>query len=443
MEAVMNDERYVSTVDRAAEWDSPLAILVSGLLLLETLTGLAITFLPFSFVAQVSVLVHTIASVGFAVLYVVYQIRHWRVYQPALMSHFKLTGYFSLASAAVCGASGIVVMIQALFLTRISHFWDRVHLVSTFALIAAIVPHVTLIITRDRKARGAGHGTPVGESQKRFGQGVVLVTTAGVCLVGLWTYGYDEVKFKNEFPADYNYKYGRDRPFGPSLATTSDSGAFDARSISGSLSCGTARCHDQIVREWQPSAHRYSAMDPAFQAVQAVMGKQNSPESTRYCGGCHDPISLFSGAKNVFSENLTNLAGYQEGVSCLVCHSIRKTDIKGNANYVIVQPPRYMYELKQGTASRFLRDFLIRAYPRQHTESLSHRLFKSPEFCAACHKQFIDAEINNVGWVQLQNQYDNWRKSRWNHGKDAARTIECRECHMPLVDGSRDRKSVV
>ncbi|HSB62726.1 MAG TPA: hypothetical protein VLJ18_01115, partial [Thermoanaerobaculia bacterium] len=43
--------------------------------------------------------------------------------------------------------------------------------------------------------------------------------------------------------------------------------------------------------------------------------------------------------------------------------------------------------------------------------------------------------VNNFGWVQLQNQYDNWRKSKWNHPKDAKTTVECRECHMPLLDG--------
>src|SRR5690606_36296207 len=79
-------------------------------------------------------------------------------------------------------------------------------------------------------------------------------------------------------------------------------------------------------------------------------------------------------------------------------------------------------------------DFLIRAYPRQHIERLQHMRFETPEFCAACHKQFIDEEINNVGWVQLQNHYDNWRTSRWNHSGEPTRTIECRECHMPLVD---------
>jgi hypothetical protein len=205
--------------------------------------------------------------------------------------------------------------------------------------------------------------------------------------------------------------------------------------MGGSASCGTSGCHDQVYREWAVSAHRYSAMDLGFRRVQATMGKQNGPESTRYCGGCHDPVSLFAGTKNLYEDELTNPIGRNEGVSCIVCHSIKETDIKGNASYVITQPARYLFELRDTVgAARLVRDFLIRAYPRHHVRSLEHRLFKSPEFCAACHKQFIDKEINQVGWVQLQNQYDNWRKSRWNDSTNARKTIECRECHMPLQD---------
>jgi hypothetical protein len=63
-------------------------------------------------------------------------------------------------------------------------------------------------------------------------------------------------------------------------------------------------------------------------------------------------------------------------------------------------------------------------------------MFKAPEYCAACHKQFIDQEVNRVGWVQLQNQYDNWKASHWFVENDPQRTIECRECHMPLVASS-------
>jgi hypothetical protein len=63
-------------------------------------------------------------------------------------------------------------------------------------------------------------------------------------------------------------------------------------------------------------------------------------------------------------------------------------------------------------------------------------MFKTPEFCAACHKQFIDKEVNQVGWVQLQNQFDNWAASRWHDEENPERTVECRECHMPLTDST-------
>ena len=113
--------------------------------------------------------------------------------------------------------------------------------------------------------------------------------------VGLAWSIYPGDRFVNKFPDGYTHPYGADRPFAPSLARTSTGGAFDPASLSGSESCGTSGCHEQIVREWSVSAHRWSAMDLAFQRIQTEMAKQNGPESTRYCGGCHDPISLFSG----------------------------------------------------------------------------------------------------------------------------------------------------
>jgi hypothetical protein len=419
---------------RAEEWQHKLLLCVSGLLVFETLTGLSIFLLPFSVSNQVMVLLHTVVGLVFLLPFIWYQIRHWALYRSQRLSHVSLTGYFAMAATVVAIVSGLVLTAQALWAARISYAWDVVHIVATFALIASVIPHVVVLIGREVRAARGGGDTEVVAAARRFGVGSAFITAALFVAVALGAYWYEAPQMVNAFPADYSYLYGEDRPFAPSLAQTTTGEAFDARSLSGSESCGTARCHEQIVREWKVSAHRYSAMDAAFQTVQQVMADQNGPESTRYCGGCHDPISLFSGTKNVFTEDLTNLAGYQEGVSCIVCHAIEETDVQGNANYVIRQPERYMFELDEGAAARLFRDFLIRAYPRYHVQSLQHRMFKSPEFCAACHKQFIDEEINQVGWVQLQNQYDNWKNSRWNEPGDPTKTIECRECHMPLED---------
>ena len=421
------------TRGRELEWRRRFAALTLAWLAAETVTGLGLWLLPFSVPAQWTVVVHTGLGLVFLAPILVYQWQHLAAYWRRPQGPVVWMGYLATAATLVAVVSGIWLTVQALGGTRISYAWDRVHLVATVALLAFAAPHVLVVAVRDRAAALKLALEPLRAAEAR----TLTRAAAGLALmlapVGLLCAAYSGERMHDAFPADYAYVLGPKRPFAPSLATTASGGAYDARRLSGSESCGTGGCHEQIAAEWRVSAHRWSAMDPAFQRIQQEMAKQNGAESTRYCGGCHDPISLFSGTKNTFTEKLTGLAGYQEGVSCLACHSVRHTDVKGNASFVVAQPSRYLFEEQSGRAARLARDFLIRAYPWQHAAELSKRLFKTPEYCAACHKQFIDQEVNKVGWVQLQNQFDNWRTSHWNHPGDARKTIECRECHMPLV----------
>ena len=410
-------------------WASGLARISMGVLLLEAVSGLAITFAPFHPAVQWSVVVHTVVGALTLLPLAWYCWQHWLDYQEHAPSHIVALGYTGLAALAVCSLSGVALTWQGLFGLRISGWLRQTHLISTFVTLGALLPHVVFSFVRVWR-NGTAAAVP-GFALRALG-----ATALGALVVGGLAFAYPSRRYVNQFPPDYNFLYGTNRPFAPSLARTDTGGAFDSRSLAGSHSCGTAGCHEQILEEWQPSAHRYAAMDPAFQGIQTVMAKQNGAESTRYCGGCHDPISLFSGTKNLFVENLTGLQGYQEGVSCLSCHAVRETDVKGNANYTVTQPHEYLWQWQEKGPARLARDFLIRTYPDEHNK-LSKRAFKKPEYCAACHKQFIDKEVNRVGWVQLQNQYDNWAASHWNHKGDARKTVECRECHMPLVD-SRD-----
>ncbi|MFQ5747676.1 MAG: multiheme c-type cytochrome [Gemmatimonadota bacterium] len=431
----MHETDARNDVRRAREWRSRTLSTVSALLLFETLSGLSVWALPFSLPNQWLVLLHTVGGLALLIPYGAYQLRHWRRYRDRRLTHVVLTGYFAMAATLVACISGVVLTWQATLGTGIGYGWDLAHVVATFGLLASVLPHLVAKVVHARRGAGA-EAREIRAAARSLAARSLGLQALPALLVLLLLVVLPPTRLENRLPEDYSYLYGADRPFAPSLARTSTGQAFDARSLGGSESCGTSGCHEEIFQEWETSAHRYSAMDPAFQTVQKVMAEQNGPVSTRYCGGCHDPISLFSGTKNVFVEDLTSHTGYQEGVSCLVCHAIKKTDVQGNAAYVIVQPARYLFELRPGAAAKRVSDFLIRAYPRPHVEALQHRLFKSPEFCAACHKQFIDEEINQVGWVQLQNQFDNWRKSRWNTPGDPEKTIECRECHMPLTDGN-------
>ncbi len=407
-------------------WSTALSRIAGGILLFELVSGLAITFGPFHPVIQWGLLLHTVIGVLTLAPLTWYIVRHWEDYSGQAVSDVLLLGYVGGGALCICLLSGVAVTVQALFGIRTSSWLRYTHLISTLLTLAAVLPHVLIAWLRRRKHEAVqGAVGWVGIS--------AALTIVGVVTIAALTFAYSGTKYRNEFPADYSYAFGKDRPFAPSLAHTVTNGAYDPRSLAGSETCGSSGCHTEIYREWQTSAHRYAAMDPIFQGIQTVMAKQNGPESTRYCGGCHDPISLFSGTKNVFVEKLTGSQGYNEGISCMACHSIQKTDIQGNANYTMIQPKEYLWQWStEHCVGTVARNFLIRSWPTQHNQ-LSKRMYKKPEYCAACHKQFIDQEVNRVGWVQLQNQYDNWAASHWNHKGDARATVECRECHMPLA----------
>jgi len=414
------------TAQASTGWSSALSRCTAAILLFELITGLAVTFGPFHPAIEWGLIVHTILGVAALVPLVWYVISHWRRYREQAMSDTLLLGYACAGALLICLLSGLVVTGQALFAVKTSAVLRYIHLASTLLCVITAIPHLALAWWRRRKAE-------VTTEWLRWAGSAVAATVVGIVIIGACALSYSGSKLNNRFPANYTLPYGNDKPFAPSLARTSTNGAFDPRSLAGSASCGESGCHTQIYDEWKVSAHRYAAMDPIFQGIQNVMAKQNGPESTRYCGGCHDPISLFSGTKNIFVANLTGTQGYQEGISCLACHSIEKTDIQGNANYIVVQPKAYLWQWSDDhTLGALARNFLIRSWPAQHNR-LDKRLYKTPEYCAACHKQFIDQQINRVGWVQLQNQYDNWAASHWNHKGDAEHTIECRECHMPLA----------
>ncbi len=410
------------------EWLAPLTLISIIGLAFEAVTGLLIYLAPFTEFNQYGVLLHSFVGLLWALAFLWYSIRHWRQRFRTRFNHIQLLGYIGFGLILACIVTGAGLTIQATLGSRISYGWSAVHLYTGLALILATVAHLLVIWGRNPNA-----GLIL--IKRRFLQatlaGVAVMLVIQVAIPTL----SPAAETNNLFPADYTFPYGKDRPFAPSLGHTQSNGAYDPDTLSGSEGCGSSGCHEQILEEWAPSAHRYASADLAFQEVQKILYKDLGPEGTRYCAGCHDPIALFSGSKNVNIEGLTS-PGAEEGISCISCHAIVQTDVRGNADYTLTQPPRYVGARKEGPFNKWMNDFLIRAYPQQHVASFSRPMYKTAEYCGACHKQFIDEEVNQIGWVQLQNQYDNWKESRWHDELDESKTITCRECHMPLIDSS-------
>jgi len=424
----------------ARGWLSPLAISVAALAAIQTITGLWIYVAPFSSVAQVQVLLHTAAGILFVIPFGVYLLRHFLVWYAQKATAVMILGYLAAGLVVVCVVSGLVLTWQAYFGPKIGPLWDLVHLVTGIVTAVTIVVHLVLAFLRRRR---------LGRELPDFRRGVrrFLLGTAGSCVAAggltfaaalVWPRQPAEAPVPDGYSLSaYLEKFDeyRGNAFAPSYARTYSGNLIDPSILGNSASCGTAGCHEEIYAEWQPSAHRFSAMNPSFQAIQKNFAADRGAEETRYCAGCHDPISLFAGAKDIHNLSLS-APGMQEGCSCVVCHAIDKVDVRGNADYALVPPRKYLWEGSEGWR-KSISDFLIRAFPRQHLADYDRGLLHSPEFCGACHKQFIPEALNRFGLVAGQNQYDEWHNSHWNT-TDPSTNLSCIDCHMRLVPDSTD-----
>lgn len=425
---------------RAARgWRSRLAAAVVVGLVIQSITGLWLEVGAFDRWAEVQMLLHTVVGLLLVAPLVWYLVRHVRTWGSQRSTAESVLGWILAAATLVLVASGLVLTWQSWFGPRIGRWWHLAHWALGLGLPLVLLAHLVGAWRRRGQAGApaeiretirAGAWTLSGRLVGAVAAAALLVIAVraaipeGMVATALPT-GYSLPEYAQEFD-EY-----RGSPFAPSFARTEHGGLIVGDTLAGSESCGTAGCHSEILQEWSPSAHRFSAINDPFQAVQKAFSVDRGPAETRYCGGCHDPISLFAGAKDLHNLELS-APGMVEGISCRACHSIAAVDRRGNADYVMVAPRPYLWEGQEGWRKQ-VSDFLIRSAPQRHLEDYDRPVLRTPEYCGACHKQFIPEALNRFGFVEGQNQFDEWRRSHW-HSEEPEVDLSCRDCHMRLVE---------
>ena len=218
------------------KWHSSLTRWVAGILFFELISGLVIYLVSFSITTQALVVIHTAVGLVAVIPYIIYQIRHWLSYRHNKLTQHKLIGYIAMVTAAGAAITGLLLTYEAVFLTRINYFWDQIHIVATFAFLLSVVPHIGLLIIRDFRATKEKKVNSLIKAEKAFGFRVLFVIALLIAFVALFIYAYNPVEFHNNFPADYQFIYGKNKPFEPSLATTTDGNAIDAQLMGNSKS---------------------------------------------------------------------------------------------------------------------------------------------------------------------------------------------------------------
>ncbi len=233
---------------------------------------------------------------------------------------------------------------------------------------------------------------------------------------------------------------GPSGPFFPSSAQVAHNQKIPAKFFMESDAC--TRCHEDIYKEWEGSAHHFSSMNnqwyrKSIEYMQEVKGTKPS----KWCGGCHDPALLYSGLMDTPIKDLVNRPEAQAGLGCMMCHSIVKVkSTMGQADFRLEYPELHELAATKNPVLRWLHDFSINLNPEAHRRVFLKPFMKNQtsEFCSSCHKVHLDVPVNGYRWIRGFNEYDNWQASGVSF--QGARSfyyppkgLGCADCHMPLV----------
>ncbi len=233
---------------------------------------------------------------------------------------------------------------------------------------------------------------------------------------------------------------GPQSPFFPSSAETNVGGTIPANFFMTSQVCG--RCHTEIYRQWNESAHHFSSFNnqwyrKSVEYMQDVVGTKPS----RWCAGCHDHAVFFNGRFDRPIKEQIDTPEAQAGLSCTSCHSIvHVKSSMGQGDFTIEYPPLHDLAASGNKALSAVHDFLIRLDPEPHRRTFLKPFHReqTAEFCSACHKVHLDVPVNGYRWFRGFNEYDNWQAS--GVSGQGARSFyyspqaqKCADCHMPLV----------
>ena len=204
----------------------------------------------------------------------------------------------------------------------------------------------------------------------------------------------------------------------PSLARTLNGKPADIALLADAKSC--AQCHQEAAREWQSSAHAHASFDnPWYRASVDALRQDLSHVSSRHCGGCHDPLLLFSGGMDREISAQDKLA--TGGVTCLVCHGAVQATTDGNGSYTLDTSP---VPIPNGDAESLA----------LHRARVASSTLRSPALCASCHRGFLGVTTGIDHHLSGMDDAGAWKGSPWagsraNFLDDVAQKT-CTDCHM-------------
>jgi len=238
-------------------------------------------------------------------------------------------------------------------------------------------------------------------------------------------------QYSDKIEKKYSDPFGANEHFLPSNFTTDNGEFIDPKSFPTADYCG--HCHHEAHQQWRESAHSNSNRPPWYLRNVDLLKDSKGVEYTRHCEGCHDPVAMAAGT--LTPGNTKRRPFDADGVTCSVCHAIRKVDTRGTGSYTLGVPAVLLDEAGD-PIERPVSDAEILAHLDRHSAAVMKPFYKSAEFCSACHKAALPKQLNGYKWQRAISLYDEWQNSSFAMQSplpfyQKTEVSTCQTCHMP------------
>jgi hypothetical protein len=194
-----------------------------------------------------------------------------------------------------------------------------------------------------------------------------------------------------------------------------------------------ASCHEDAAAQWRTSAHSFASFNnPVYRASVERFRKVAGNETSRFCGGCHDPALMAAGG--MLQEIAPSDPDAHAGIGCRTCHGIESVRPDGDSSYdlSLAQIPIP----KDGDEESV----------RVHKKAAAPSPLRTSALCGSCHRVFLDEGTGNAHHIPGQDEASEWQRSAFagmhaNRVDHGVAKMECQGCHMakepaPLGDAA-------
>lgn len=267
--------------------------------------------------------------------------------------------------------------------------------------------------------------------------GVAIAGSVTVCLFSLsafaktgWGQESQRKEYSNKISASYNYRFGKELAFAPGNPEIQGGEFIQPGAFPDATYC--AHCHQEAYHQWRQALHSNSFREPFYRTSVNLLIKTKGIEYSRHCDSCHNPISVLSGGLTQNSQ--VDRTFDQNGVTCTVCHSIQAVrSTSGNGGYVM-GIPSVMVDEKGNRIPGEVPYREIMSHTDRHVRAVMKDLYRTPEFCAACHKANLPERLNDFKFISAFTTFDEWQNSKFSQRNPltfySADFKTCQTCHM-------------